>query len=86
MKHSGIELEAMASIAKAAKVRSLEDFQAAVRVYLLSVCVYVSLFCHRKCASKPRHLLVAKWLPFYFSSAHLFLLSVHGRWPNTKCT
>ena len=37
MKHSGIELEAMASIAKAAKVRSLEDFQAAVRVSLLSI-------------------------------------------------
>jgi hypothetical protein len=30
MKHSGIELEAMATIAKAAKIRSLEDFQAAV--------------------------------------------------------
>lgn len=33
MKHSGIELEAMATIAKAAKVRSLEDFQAAVAKY-----------------------------------------------------
>jgi hypothetical protein len=30
MKHSGTDLEAMAAIAKAAKTRSLEDFQAAV--------------------------------------------------------
>ena len=31
MKHSGIQLEAMAEVARASKVRSLEDFQAAVR-------------------------------------------------------
>lgn len=30
MRHMGVELEAMAAIAKASKVRSLEDFQAAV--------------------------------------------------------
>jgi predicted RNA methylase len=30
MKHSGVQLEAMAAIAKASKIRSLEDFQAAV--------------------------------------------------------
>lgn len=30
MKHSGTDLEAMAAIAKAAKTRSLEEFQAAV--------------------------------------------------------
>jgi len=33
MKHSGTDLEAMAAIAKAAKTRSLEDFQAAVSKY-----------------------------------------------------
>lgn len=32
MKHSGVQLEAMAAIAKASKIRSLEDFQAAVSV------------------------------------------------------
>lgn len=35
MKHSGMELEAMATIAKAAKIRSLEDFQAAVSAITL---------------------------------------------------
>ena len=30
MKHAGVALEAMAAIAKASKIRSLEDFQAAV--------------------------------------------------------
>jgi len=43
MKHSGIELEAMATIAKAAKVRSLEDFQAAVSPCAF-VCVIVFVF------------------------------------------
>eukprot|EP00428_Durinskia_dybowskii_P066765 CAMPEP_0170383608 /NCGR_PEP_ID=MMETSP0117_2-20130122/15562_1 /TAXON_ID=400756 /ORGANISM="Durinskia baltica, Strain CSIRO CS-38" /LENGTH=439 /DNA_ID=CAMNT_0010639315 /DNA_START=41 /DNA_END=1360 /DNA_ORIENTATION=+ len=33
MKHSGIQLEAMAEVARASKVRSLEDFQAAVSKY-----------------------------------------------------
>lgn len=33
MKHAGIDLEAMSAIAKAAKIRSLEDFQAAVAKY-----------------------------------------------------
>mmetsp|Transcript_17513 Transcript_17513/g.29535 ORF Transcript_17513/g.29535 Transcript_17513/m.29535 type:complete len:512 (-) Transcript_17513:111-1646(-) len=33
MKHAGVELEAMGAIAKAAKVRSLEDFQTAVSKY-----------------------------------------------------
>jgi hypothetical protein len=32
MKHSGVQLEAMAAIAKASKIRSLEDFQAAVSI------------------------------------------------------
>jgi 26S proteasome regulatory subunit N6 len=31
MKHAGVDLEAMSAIAKAAKIRSLEDFQTAVR-------------------------------------------------------
>lgn len=31
MKHTGIELEAMGAIAKAAKIRSLEEFKGAVR-------------------------------------------------------
>lgn len=35
VKHSGIELEAMAAIAKAAKVHSLEDFEKAVSLPLL---------------------------------------------------
>lgn len=30
LRHAGVDLEAMATIAKAAKIRSLEDFQAAV--------------------------------------------------------
>lgn len=34
MKHSGIDLEAMATIAKAAKIRSLEDFTASVSISL----------------------------------------------------
>lgn len=41
MKHSGVELEAMATIAKAAKIRSLEDFQAAVRSAHIHVVVVV---------------------------------------------
>jgi 26S proteasome regulatory subunit N6 len=40
MKHSGIELEAMATIAKASKIRSLEDFQTAVLCFAL-VCLFV---------------------------------------------
>jgi uncharacterized membrane protein (GlpM family) len=34
MKHAGIELEAMAAIAKAAKTRSLEEFKEAVHLSL----------------------------------------------------
>lgn len=46
MKHSGIELEAMAAIAKAAKVRSLEDFQAAVSaVQCMIVTIEVPFVC-----------------------------------------
>jgi 26S proteasome regulatory subunit N6 len=37
MKHTGIELQAMAAIAKASKVRSLEDFQAAVSTIIACV-------------------------------------------------
>lgn len=37
MKHSGVELEAMASIARAAKAKSLEDFKKSVSILLLIV-------------------------------------------------
>lgn len=47
MKHAGIELEAMAAIAKAAKSRSLEDFKDSVFHSFLSLCrsLYSTLSC-----------------------------------------
>jgi hypothetical protein len=42
LKHSGPEIEAMAAIAAAAKIRSLEQFQLAVRtcaLYCTAICV-----------------------------------------------
>ena len=38
LKHSGPDIEAMAAIANAAKIRSLELFQRAVRIHFYLIC------------------------------------------------